>query len=104
MGEHIEYIPMNKMKSGHLYEIDARCAGAGIWIAEDKGFMISRHKFGDNSTFTEYHWDTGDGTAKPLKDLGRAPFDYIPLLQLAKGIQADIEPKVLEYLNQQGGV
>jgi len=85
-----------------VYEIIARNAGYGIWVAEEKGFIISRFKWSDNFLFVEHHWDTGPphGTAKPWKDLGRAPFDYIPLLEVAKGTSSpEIEEKLLQYLN-----
>jgi hypothetical protein len=106
MGEQMNYIPMDQMKSGHLYKIGARNASFGIWLEEEKGFIISRFKFSDNYLFVEYHWDTGapHGTAKPWKDLGRVPFDYIPLLEVAKGPNNPIiAGKILEFLNHQGG-
>jgi len=105
MGEQVKHIPMNEMKSGHLYKIMARNASYGIWVSEENGFIISRHKWSENYSFVEYHWDTGapHGTAKPLEDLGRSPFDYLKLVGIAKGHRTDINMKVLDFLNHQGG-
>lgn len=65
------YIPMSKCKDGHLYIIKARNADIGVYVAEKKGFRISRFKFKSNFIDTEDHWDTGEpfGTVKPLKKL-----------------------------------
>lgn len=105
MGKQVEYLPIDQMKSGHLYRIGARNASYGIWVEEEKGFIISRHKFTANYLFVEYHWDTGapHGTVKPWEDLGRTPFDYVPMLEAAKGRTPTIVGKILEFLNHQGG-
>ena len=65
------YIPMNKCKDGHLYIIKARNADIGVYVADKKGFRISRFKFKDNFIYMEDHWDTGEpfGTVKPLMKL-----------------------------------
>jgi len=67
------WIPMEECKDGYVYKIAARNGGFGIYNEETKGFKLSRHKFGDNYIFEEYHWDTGApyGTVKPLEDFGR---------------------------------
>ena len=65
---------MLNCKHNYVYLIDARNANVGIYDEEQKGFVISRHKFKSNFLFVEYHWDTGEpfGTVKPLKEL----FEY----------------------------
>jgi hypothetical protein len=105
-----KYIKAEDLKSGHLYKILARNANYGIWIPEVNGFIISRTKFYDTFLFVEYHWDGGCegdeafGTAKPLEDLGRTPFDYTPLIQIAKSVHADIEISVLKFLSEKKDV
>ena len=66
-----KYLKMTDMKARFVYLIMARNAHIGIWIPEEKGFLISRTKFKDNFLFTEYHWDADPhfGTAKPFKEL-----------------------------------
>jgi len=83
------WIPIDKCEDGRLYQICARNASYGIYRASEKGFEISRFKFGDNYTFTEYHWDTGApyGTVKPMKKLEEAP-------------ELKTEAEKLEYLNK----
>ena len=58
-----------------MYLIDARNAFIGIYSKKEKAFTISRHKFGRNYLFDEYHWDIGApfGTVHPLKEVGQAP-------------------------------
>lgn len=69
-------IPMSDCETGYLYVIHARNARLGIYKGPSEGaFTISRHKFGSNYTFDEYHWDTGTphGTVEPIKKLCKAP-------------------------------
>lgn len=76
-----QYISMDKCKDRHLYIISARNADIGVYIAEEKGFKISRYKFKSNFIDIEYHWDIEPiellpdpfpklkGTVKPLVKL-----------------------------------
>lgn len=76
-----DYLPMPVLLDRHAYTIFARNAYVGIWIAEVRGFLISRYKLSpDPYLFIEYHWDTGEpfGTAKPLSLIERCP---LPLRQ-----------------------
>jgi len=92
----MEYLKPKELRNGHLYLISARNARIGIWCKELGGFVISRHKFGDNFVFVEYHWDLGGqfGTVKPIQHLEKAPFNpAIFLFWLSD------ERQVLTYLN-----
>jgi len=97
-GKSVEYIKMDELKNGYLYKILARNASCGIWIEDAKGFLISRTKWGDNFTFVEYHWDTGEpyGTVKPLKEIEKSPFKIGDLEQEA---QKSHSKRILKYLN-----
>lgn len=103
------YIPMDELQDGHLYRINARNAEYGIWVAKEKGFMISRVKFNANFPFVEYHWDTGApyGTVKPYygwMDF-KVPFRNIRNLvwidenDPKKEWKRKKEQKLLRYLN-----
>lgn len=81
-----KWIPLSKCKDGYLYYIHARNSNAGIFCAVEKGFIISRHKRGQNFLFTEYHWEVEfpdeaipmKGTVKPLREIEKAPeFDSL---------------------------
>ena len=77
------------MQVGMAYKILARNASVGIWLPEDRGFIISRYKFSTTPfLFIEYHWDTGEpyGTVKPLKLL-----EICPLLIPPKSAYRDEE-------------
>ena len=86
----MNYLKMNGLKHGYLYKIHARNACFGIWDASKRGFVISRHKFGGNFTFMEFHWDCESfATVRPHKELVESPFD-----------PSDYnEAKILKYLN-----
>lgn len=93
----IEYLKPEELKVGYLYEIDARNASYGIWMGIEYGeFLISRYKFGDNFLFEEIHVDLskGFGTAKPLKEIERSPFNMTNF-----DFSDNIDTEVLEYLN-----
>ena len=105
------WIPMEELQNCHLYRINARNAEYGIWIEEDKAFMISRVKCGYNILFGEDHWDTGFpyGTVKPIREICRAPFcrplqDLSKLYFIAKGDKDGKKKRkrlkrILRYLN-----
>jgi hypothetical protein len=92
------YLKMEDLKDGWSYQICARNAHIGIWIASLKGFLISRHKFELNYLFVEYHWDTGPphGTVKPFFEIENAPFgsgDLSDELEMPRYLE------ILDYLN-----
>jgi hypothetical protein len=84
-----EYIKIKELKNNYLYEIKARNANRGIWLENEKGFIISRFKFGSNFTFIEYHWDNGPpfGTVRPIKEIEKCP------------VNVSSNKEILEYLN-----
>ena len=86
-----DYIKMDELKHGYLYEIFARNASFGIWNKDLLGFVISRFKFGSYFTFVEHHWDCESfATAKPFKEVEKAPFDPNDYDEI----------EALDYLNQ----
>ena len=98
-----EYIRMPDLKAGFTYLIVARNAHIGIWIPENRSFLISRFKFGDNYLFEEYHWDTGEphGTVKPQCEIEKAPFE----LKIIKSNpipweESEKQKQIRLYLNQ----
>lgn len=95
-----EYLEPHELKPGGLYKIKARNASFGIWTPEYQGFHISREKFGRNYLFVEIHWDLSDGfgTVRPLKFIEMCPFDTAQLKDW--NTDAELEKKVLEYLNE----
>ena len=94
-----DYIKIPDLKEGHLYQIEARNASYGIWIADEEGFAISRIKFGDNFMFVEYHWDCQYfATAKPIKEIEKSPFKSEDFYSGA------VEKEALEYLNKFEGL
>jgi hypothetical protein len=71
-----DYIKISDLKDLALYERHARNGNYGIWIAENRGFFLSRHKFGDNFMFMEFHWDCPAwATAKPIRLIEQSPFE-----------------------------
>jgi hypothetical protein len=104
-----DYLKMEELKDGYLYEIIARNAKYGIWRSMSQGFIISRIRFGDNFLFEEHHYDCeGLATAQPIKEIERSPFTI-------KDLTGELEEKerefwqypivgdkksVLEYLNK----
>lgn len=88
------YLPVEEMKPFYLYKIHARNSNFGIWHPKRKVFVISRFKFKDNFLCQELHWDTDKhhGTAKPLKELEKTPFEMDDFKDKKR-------IKVKEYLN-----
>jgi len=88
-----EYISVDKCKDGYLYVISARNSNLGIYNESNKGFTISRDKFGANYLFDEFHWDTGApfGTVKPKMELEKAP-------------EFKNDEEKLRYLNEKRGI
>tara|TARA_B100000315_G_C14547985_1_gene574240 strand:- start:1294 stop:1803 length:510 start_codon:yes stop_codon:yes gene_type:complete len=107
-----KYLKIRKLNDGFLYKIFARNAYLGIWIKDNKSFVISRHKWGRNYLFEEYHWDTGEpfGSVKPFYKIGKCPFDldeiFKPLRREDGGkafnfhLNKNSEKKLLDYLNK----
>ena len=106
----MDYLKMSEMKEGYTYHIHARNARIGIWFGKHKSFAISRHKFGSNYIFEEYHWETGApyGTAKPIEEIEKSPFtpnkDLVRKLVKNKDgeeyMSISREEEVLDYLNK----
>jgi len=71
-----DYIKMDELKPFGLYRILARNASVGIWVPEQQGFLIIRHKFGDWFDFIELHCDADPnfGTAIPEELLEETSF------------------------------
>lgn len=106
MKQHPDYIKIPDLKDGYLYRILARNAGLGIWFKEQNAFTISRHKFGDNFLFEEYHWDNESfATAKPIEELEESPFqpsrDFVYMADVKTGSMFRLmEEEALKYLNE----
>lgn len=81
------YLKVEELKDGYLYEMDARNASFGIWNAKKGYFHIARMKF-NVFLCVETHWDLDDvyGTAKPLREIEKFDGNYM-----------------LEYLNEYEG-
>ena len=81
MQESEDYLKMEQLKEGYSYKICARNAYVGVWIEDERGFLISRYKVGPNpSLAVEYHWDTWTpdepfGTVKPIELIEKFPFE-----------------------------
>ena len=94
---------MQTMKPNYLYLLEARNFSLGIWKENEKGFLGRRVKFNEVFTFVELHYDTSDdfGTAKPLKELEKSPFEQEDLEMdwaLPTRVVAKRENRLLEYL------
>ncbi len=75
----IAYMKVDTLKDGYAYQICGRRANVGIWVESRGTFVIPRSKFGRTYLFEEVHWDLDDsfGTAKPLKEIEKAPVNVI---------------------------
>jgi hypothetical protein len=78
-----DYIPLDECKHGHVYRINARNFGVGVFNEKDNGFIGIRYKLGSRFLDTEHHWDQGPphGTVKPLGEVHALPED-IPVSEL----------------------
>jgi len=100
----LPYLKMEDLEAGYLYDIHARNAFMGIWVPQNKSFLISRFKFHNNFIFEEYHVDYGGmfPTAKPLKKIEKAPFNVDKLsssniiIQKNTVVQTDTKDKIIE--------
>jgi hypothetical protein len=99
-------ISMEDCIDGHLYQVIARNAIAGIWRADKKHFTIRRTKFSSIFLCQELHWDASDrhGTAQPIRELGEAPdLEGQELIGYLKQAEDDIEEKYdLPHWTHQG--
>ena len=98
----MEYLSIEECKPGFLYEIRGRNGSVGIYrvIPQDEArrqqfchvFDLSRHKFGSNYVFGEYHYDDGEpyGTVFPLRELEQVPPEVL----------TGSEAHKLKYLNE----
>jgi len=71
-----DYLCIDNLHAGMAYAIWARNAYVGIWMPEEKGFLISRYKLSAKPFLSiEYHSDICEpvGTAKPLRPLECCP-------------------------------
>jgi len=95
----MEYLKISELKKGYLYFIIARNANYGIYISDRQGFLISRHKFGNNFLFEEYHWDCeAFATTKPLREVEKSPFDYDQIKNAM--VMNKYDKEILDYLNK----
>jgi hypothetical protein len=100
-----EYIKIPDLKDGYLYKIIARNASYGIWMPDEKSFLISRWKFNENFLFEENHYDCEDfATAQPIEEVEKSPFENIRRVELGKEghkfMHYDPYLRVLGYLNK----
>lgn len=68
----MDHLSESACREGWLYELDARNASCGVWVASERGFVYCRTKWGSEFLDLELHWDADDrhGTAKPLAERG----------------------------------
>ena len=73
----IAYMKVDALKDGYAYQICGRKANVGIWVESRSTFVIPRSKFSTTYLFKEGHWDLDEsfGTAKPLKEIEKAPLN-----------------------------
>ena len=90
----MDYIKVEDLKDGYVYEIDARNSNVGVWHEANGEFVLSRFKFGLNYLFGEIHYDLSDdfGTVKPIREVCKCSLD----------LDININEKLLlDYLNDQ---
>jgi hypothetical protein len=75
----MERIPLDQLKNGGFYKIQARNFSYGVYREEGKCFIGIRSKFGHLYLDTEFDWEVGPpcGTAFPLKFLEDCPIQPI---------------------------
>lgn len=66
-----DWLSMECMQDGELYEVHGRNCQYAIWDAGHGGFLYWRHKFGQRFFDCELHYDEGPphGTCKPIRRL-----------------------------------
>lgn len=92
-------VPLEDCKDSHLYEVQARNSGIGVFVNKYNGFVIPRRKFDKLFLFIEYHWDTGmpHGTAKCYRELEAAP-EKFPWDDCYAKSNQNKEKDMLDYL------
>jgi hypothetical protein len=86
-------LPSEECKDGYLYQIIARTAYAGVWVAEKRLFIIRRVKSKSVYLCQELHWDSHDrhGTAQPIREICKAPdLEGQELIDFLKETEDDI--------------
>ena len=78
-----DYIPIDMLVDGHLYEVRSRAIAGGQGIARYVGknegglakFLSPSVTMGEEYLEEEYHWDSckKHGTVKPLRYIGAVP-------------------------------
>lgn len=93
-----DYIKIDDLKNNYSYKIIGRNAYVGIWVENEKSFMISRYTGLKPYLFHEYHWDIGTpfGTVKPIELIELCPFS----VKGKMGYNKIEEKKLLEYLDK----
>ncbi|MCB1657951.1 MAG: hypothetical protein KDI39_06960 [Pseudomonadales bacterium] len=71
------YLPITELQEGYSYQIYANNAYVGVWDAQQRNFIISRYKVGDNPYLCSERHHDADGTAKPIKIIEKCPLDYV---------------------------
>ena len=77
-----DYLNIDSLTPNMAYALWARNAYVGIWMPDEKTFLISRYKICSEPYLSvEGHWDIGEplGTAKPLYPLEKAPLNDLSL-------------------------
>lgn len=94
----MDYLKADVLKEGYLYRIEARNGNFGIWLGiRQKMFALSRYGWGSNFIDGEYHYDLDKhyGTAKPIEEIERSPFDIEDIIPPRKKFR-----EILRYLNK----
>lgn len=90
------YIPIERLKDNHVYEVDARNFSFALWNEKCKKFFGVRSKWGYTYIDYELHWDSDNthGTVKPLEEICEYNVKYCPSCG-----QIDDE-KLMEFLDR----
>jgi len=99
MQDSTNYLHIDNLIPNMAYTIWARNAYVGIWLPDEKGFLISRYKMHPIPFLSvEYHWDIGEplGTAKPLRPLEKCP---LPLPSLSDYRNDEINSNLCVWLD-----
>lgn len=78
------YIALENCVPRRVYRLHSRNLLLGVYDGKN-GFIGVRQKFGSRYLFTEYHYDTGGGTAWPLTEVCDVP----PEIALLEGSSCD---------------
>jgi len=99
----MEKIPIDDLKTGHIYKLNSRNLSYGVYDGDD-GFIGIRTKFKNRYLFTEYHWDTEDhkpyGTVRTMEDTGIIVPNCIPLIEYHFQQYDSITGREIKYDNK----